>query len=61
MDKVSSRPGGQLLPAEYHLDMTLLEAPERHQDLINELIAEVAEYNPDQCVLFLEPASTSVR
>ncbi|HEX2496785.1 MAG TPA: HD domain-containing protein, partial [Gaiellaceae bacterium] len=27
--------------------MTLLEAPERHQDLINELIAEVAEYNPD--------------
>ena len=47
MDRVSSRPGGQLLPAEYHLDMTLLEAPERHQDLINELIAEVAEYNPD--------------
>jgi len=27
--------------------MALLEAPERHQDLINELIAEVAEYNPD--------------
>ena len=47
MDRVSSRPGGQLLPAEYHSVMTLLEAPERHQDLINELIAEVAEYNPD--------------
>jgi guanosine-3',5'-bis(diphosphate) 3'-pyrophosphohydrolase len=47
MDLVSSRPEGQLLPAEYHLDMTLVEAPERHQDLINELIAEVAEYNPD--------------
>ena len=47
MDRVFSRPGGQLLPAEYHLPMTLLEAPERHQDLINELIAEVAEYNPD--------------
>ncbi|MBA2361584.1 MAG: bifunctional (p)ppGpp synthetase/guanosine-3',5'-bis(diphosphate) 3'-pyrophosphohydrolase [Actinobacteria bacterium] len=27
--------------------MALLEAPERHQDLINELIAEVAEYKPD--------------
>jgi GTP diphosphokinase / guanosine-3',5'-bis(diphosphate) 3'-diphosphatase len=27
--------------------MTVLEAPERHQDLINELIAEVGEYNPD--------------
>ncbi len=27
--------------------MALLEAPERHQDLINELIAEVADYNPD--------------
>jgi GTP pyrophosphokinase len=27
--------------------MTLLEAPERHPDLINELIAEVADYNPD--------------
>ena len=27
--------------------MTLLEAPERHPDLINELIAEVGEYNPD--------------
>jgi guanosine-3',5'-bis(diphosphate) 3'-pyrophosphohydrolase len=27
--------------------MALLEAPERHQDLIDELIAEVAEYNPD--------------
>src|ERR671911_410756 len=47
MDRVFSRPEGQLLPAEYHSHMTLLEAPERHQDLINELIAEVAEYNPD--------------
>ncbi|MGH3082543.1 MAG: RelA/SpoT family protein [Gaiellaceae bacterium] len=27
--------------------MAILEAPERHQDLIDELIAEVAEYNPD--------------
>ena len=27
--------------------MAVLEAPERHQDLIGELIAEVAEYNPD--------------
>jgi GTP diphosphokinase / guanosine-3',5'-bis(diphosphate) 3'-diphosphatase len=27
--------------------MAVLEAPERHQDLIDELIAEVAEYNPD--------------
>ena len=27
--------------------MALLKAPERHQDLIDELIAEVAEYNPD--------------
>jgi GTP diphosphokinase / guanosine-3',5'-bis(diphosphate) 3'-diphosphatase len=27
--------------------MTLIEAPERHPDLINELIAEVGEYNPD--------------
>jgi GTP diphosphokinase / guanosine-3',5'-bis(diphosphate) 3'-diphosphatase len=27
--------------------MAVLEAPERHQDLIAELIAEVAEYNPD--------------
>jgi GTP pyrophosphokinase len=26
--------------------MAVLEAPERHQDLIDELIAEVAEYNP---------------
>jgi GTP pyrophosphokinase len=27
--------------------MAVLEAPERHQDLIDELIAEVADYNPD--------------
>jgi GTP diphosphokinase / guanosine-3',5'-bis(diphosphate) 3'-diphosphatase len=27
--------------------MAILEAPEQHQDLIDELIAEVAEYNPD--------------
>jgi GTP diphosphokinase / guanosine-3',5'-bis(diphosphate) 3'-diphosphatase len=27
--------------------MAVLEAPERHQDLIDELIAEVAEYNPE--------------
>jgi GTP diphosphokinase / guanosine-3',5'-bis(diphosphate) 3'-diphosphatase len=27
--------------------MAVLEAPERHQDLIEELIAEVADYNPD--------------
>jgi GTP diphosphokinase / guanosine-3',5'-bis(diphosphate) 3'-diphosphatase len=27
--------------------MAVLEAPERHQDLINELVAEVREYNPD--------------
>ena len=27
--------------------MAILEAPERHQDLIDELIAEVADYNPD--------------
>src|ERR687895_315138 len=27
--------------------MAILEAPERHQDLIGELIAEVAEYDPD--------------
>jgi GTP diphosphokinase / guanosine-3',5'-bis(diphosphate) 3'-diphosphatase len=27
--------------------MAVLEAPERHQDLIQELIAEVADYNPD--------------
>ena len=27
--------------------MAVLEAPERHQDLIDELIAEVAEYNSD--------------
>jgi GTP diphosphokinase / guanosine-3',5'-bis(diphosphate) 3'-diphosphatase len=27
--------------------MAVAEAPERHQDLIDELIAEVAEYNPD--------------
>ena len=27
--------------------MAVLEAKERHQDLIDELIAEVAEYNPD--------------
>jgi len=27
--------------------MAILEAPERHQDLIDELIAEVAEYNPE--------------
>src|SRR5215210_1970864 len=27
--------------------MAVLEAQERHQDLIDELIAEVAEYNPD--------------
>jgi GTP diphosphokinase / guanosine-3',5'-bis(diphosphate) 3'-diphosphatase len=40
-------PGGLVPFSEYHLDMTLLEAPEQHQDLINELIAEVADYNPD--------------
>jgi GTP diphosphokinase / guanosine-3',5'-bis(diphosphate) 3'-diphosphatase len=27
--------------------MTLLEAPERHQDLVEELLAEVSSYNPD--------------
>jgi guanosine-3',5'-bis(diphosphate) 3'-pyrophosphohydrolase len=27
--------------------MAVLEAPERHQDLIDELIAEVADYNPE--------------
>src|SRR5215218_5947757 len=27
--------------------MAVLEAPERHQDLIDELIAEVGDYNPD--------------
>jgi GTP diphosphokinase / guanosine-3',5'-bis(diphosphate) 3'-diphosphatase len=27
--------------------MAILEAPERHQDLIDELIAEVGDYNPD--------------
>ena len=27
--------------------MAVLEAPERHQDLIEELIAEVSEYNAD--------------
>ena len=27
--------------------MAVLEAPERHKDLIDELIAEVAEYNSD--------------
>ena len=27
--------------------MAVLEAPERHQDLVEELLAEVAAYNPD--------------
>ena len=27
--------------------MTIVDAPERHQDLIDELIAEVAEYDPE--------------
>ncbi len=47
MDRAFSPSGGRFLPGEYHLNMTLLEAPERHPDLINELIAEVGEYNPD--------------
>jgi len=46
-DRAFSPSGGRFLPGEYHLNMTLLEAPERHPDLINELIAEVGEYNPD--------------
>ena len=29
------------------IHMAVLEAPERHQDLIEELIAEVADYNSD--------------
>jgi guanosine-3',5'-bis(diphosphate) 3'-pyrophosphohydrolase len=32
---------------KYNLSMTLLEAPERHQDLVEELLAEVSSYNPD--------------
>src|ERR671914_1030683 len=43
---VSAREG-HFLPPEYTDFMAILEAPERHQDLIAELIAEVAEYDPD--------------
>src|SRR5918998_1444800 len=43
---VSAR-AGHFLPPEYTDFMAILEAPERHQDLIAELIAEVAEYDPD--------------
>ena len=32
---------------KYNLGMAVLEAPERHQDLVEELLAEVAAYNPD--------------
>ena len=32
---------------EYNFSMTVLEAGERHQELIDELIAQVAQYNPD--------------
>src|ERR671915_293974 len=42
-----SGPAGHFLPPEYTDFMAILEAPERHQDLIGELIAEVAEYNAD--------------
>src|SRR5918999_1776510 len=42
-----SGPAGPFLPPEYTDFMAILEAPERHRDLIDELIAEVAEYNPD--------------
>src|ERR671915_1321118 len=42
-----SGPAGHFLPPEYTDFMAILEAPERHQDLIGELIAEVAEYDPD--------------
>src|SRR5215218_7946163 len=47
MDRPFSGSGGHLLPPKYTDYMAVLEAPERHQDLIGELIAEVAEYNPD--------------
>jgi GTP diphosphokinase / guanosine-3',5'-bis(diphosphate) 3'-diphosphatase len=47
MDRLSSRREGHFLPPEYTEFMAVVEAPERHQDLIDELIAEVAEYNPD--------------
>src|SRR5918992_1171632 len=55
MDRLSSRPPCRVLRdagrdgggPEYTEFMAVVEAPERHQDLIDELIAEVAEYNPD--------------
>jgi guanosine-3',5'-bis(diphosphate) 3'-pyrophosphohydrolase len=47
MDRPFSGAEGQILPPKYTDSMTVLEAPERHQDLIEELIAEVADYNAD--------------
>src|SRR5215216_3590841 len=34
-------------PPNYNLHMALIEAPERHEDLFEELIAEVSTYNTD--------------
>jgi guanosine-3',5'-bis(diphosphate) 3'-pyrophosphohydrolase len=47
MDRLSSRRESHFLPPEYTEFMAVVEAPERHQDLIGELIAEVAEYNAE--------------
>src|SRR5439155_9610645 len=39
--------GGSPIPPEYTGDMAVFEAPEKHQGLIDELIAPVAAYNPE--------------
>src|SRR6266540_4092448 len=45
--KPSFLPGGDRNTPEYNGSMAVLEAHEQHQELIDELIADVAAYNPD--------------
>ncbi len=40
-------PGGALKPPAYNGCMAVVETHERHQELIDELLADVAAYNPD--------------
>src|SRR5205807_7464091 len=39
--------GGDRKPREYTFSMTVLEAGEKHKELLDELLADVEAYNPD--------------